>query len=245
MAFGLTGAPNTFQGTMNATLKPLLCKCVLVFFDDILIYSSSWEDHIQHLQQVFSLLSNDKWQIKPSKCSFGQQSVSYLGHVVSQSGVATDPSKIDSIKLWPQPKDVKQLRSFLGLACYYRKFVRHFAVIARPLTDLLKKGTLFIWTSVHSDAFAALKNALVTAPVLSLPNFAKPFQLQTDASVAGVGAVLLQDGHPLAFVSKALGPRTRTCPPTKNNTWQSLWQSNSGDHICNMLNLQSSLTSEA
>lgn len=206
MAFGLTGAPNTFQGAMNSTLKPLLRKCVLVFFDDILIYSATWEEHIQYLQQVFTLLSNDKWQIKLSKCTFGQQSVSYLGHVVSQSGVATDPSKIDSIQLWPEPKDVKQLRSFLGLAGYYRKFVRHFAVMAWPLTDLLKKGALFIWTSVHSEAFAALKHALVTAPVLSLPNFDKPFQLQTDASDAGVGAVLLQDGHPLAFVSKALGP---------------------------------------
>jgi hypothetical protein len=209
MAFGLTGAPNTFQGAKNSTLKPLLCKCVLVFFDDILIYSATWEEHIQHLQQVFTLLSNDKWQIKLSKCTFGQQSVSYLGHVVSQSGVATDPSKIDSIQLWPEPKDVKQLRSFLGIAGYHRKFVRHFAVMARPLTDLLKKGALFIWTSVHLEAFAALKHALVTALVVSSPNFDKPFQLQTDASDAGVGAVLLQDGHPLVFVSKALGPRTR------------------------------------
>jgi hypothetical protein len=173
------------------------------------MYSATWEEHIQHLQQVFTLLSNDKWQIKLSKCTFGQQSVSYLGHVVSQSGVATDPSKIDSIQLWPEPKDVKQLRSFLGIAGYYRKFVRHFAVMARPLTDLLKKGALFIWTSVHSEAFAALKHALVTALVVSSPNFDKPFQLQTDASDAGVGAVLLQDGHPLVFVSKALGPRTR------------------------------------
>jgi hypothetical protein len=148
-------------------------------------------------------LAKDKWLVKLSKCRFGQQSISYLGHIVSQSGVATDPAKIDAIKLWPQPTDVKQLRSFLGLAGYYRKFVRHFAVIARPLTDLLKKGSLFIWTSVHSSAISALKNALVQALVLALPDFSKEFQLQTDATV------LLQGGHPLAFVSKALGPRTR------------------------------------
>lgn len=144
-----------------------------------------------------------------SKCRFGQQSISYLGHVVSAAGVDTDPSKVDSIKLWPKPSDVKQLRSFLGLAGYYHKFMHHFAIIARLLTDLLKKGALFVWTAVHAKAFATLKAALVDAPVLALPNFSKPFQLQTDTSEAGVGVVLLQDGHPLAFISKSLGPRTR------------------------------------
>jgi hypothetical protein len=201
MAFGLTGAPNTFQGAMNATLKPLLRKCVIVFFDDILVYSSSWEEHLQHLFQVFTLLSTDHWQIKLSKCRFGQQSISYLGHVVGPSGVGTDPSKIDSIKQWPEPADVKQLRSFLGLAGYYRKFVRHYAIIAWPLTDLLKKGALFVWTDMHKSSFAALKSALIEAPVLGLPNFAKPFQLHTDACDSGVGAVLLQDGHPLAYIT--------------------------------------------
>ena len=102
MAFGLTGAPNTFQGAMNSTLKPLLRKCVIVFFDDILVYSATWEDHLQHLRQVFDLLAKDKWLVKLSKCRFEQQSISYLGHIVSNSGVATDPAKIDSIKLWPQ-----------------------------------------------------------------------------------------------------------------------------------------------
>jgi hypothetical protein len=144
-----------------------------------------------------------------SKCYFGQQSISYLGHAVSAAGVGTNPSKVDCIKLWPEPSDVKQLHSFLGLAGYYRKFVCHFAIIARPLTDLLKKGVLFVWTVVHAKAFATLKAALVDAPILALPNFSKPFQLQIDASEAGVGAMLLQDGHPLAFISKSLGLRTR------------------------------------
>ena len=156
-----------------------------------------------------SLLARDQWQVKLSKCKFAQQSVSYLGHIVSKSGVATDPSKVQSIKEWPVPQDLKQLRSFLGLAGYYRNFVHHFAVIARPLTDLLKKGALFVWTPSHQSAFTALQHALMTAPVLALPDFSKPFQIQTDASEFGVGAVLLQDNHPLAFVSKALGPRTR------------------------------------
>lgn len=194
---------------MNVTLKPLLRKCVLVFFDDILIYSKTLEEHVEHIQQVFSLLAQDKWLLKHSKCQFAQQSIAYLGHVISADGVSTDPSKIQSIQSWPIPTDAKQLRSFLGLARYYQKFVRHFAIMARPLNDLLKKGTLFLWTSVHDGAFASLKNALVIAPVLALPDFSRPFQIQTDASDMGVGAVLLQDGHPLAFISKALGPRTR------------------------------------
>lgn len=210
MAFGLTGAPNTFQGAMNTTLHPVLRKCALVFFDDILVYSRTLEEHVQHLRQVFTLLAHDQWKVKMSKCRFAQQSISYLGHIVSHQGVSTDPSKIDSIKQWPQPQNIKELRSFLGLAGYYRKFVQGFAVIARPLSDLLKKGMPFVWTPVHQLAFEALKNALMEAPVLALPDFGKPFQLQTDASDSGVGAVLLQDGHPLAFVSKSLGLCTRT-----------------------------------
>ena len=209
MAFGLIGAPNTFQGAMNTTLHPLLCRCALVFFDDILVYSHTLEDHIQHLRQVFTLLARDQWKVKISKCRFAQQSISYLGHIVSHNGMSTDPSKIESIQQWPQPQNIKELRSFLGLASYYRKFMQHFATLARPLTDLLKKGPIFIWTPAHQAALDALKFALVSALVLALPDFSKPFQLQTDASDSGVGAVLLQDGHPLAFVSKSLGPRTR------------------------------------
>lgn len=147
--------------------------------------------------------------MKFSKCRFAQQSISYLGHVVSYHGVSIDPSKIDAVQQWPTPQNIKELRSFLGLAGYYRKFMRNYAILARPLTDLLKKGSLFVWTPVHQGAFEALKSALVSTPVLSQPDFSKQFQLQTDACDAGVGAVLLQDGHPLAFVSKALGPRTR------------------------------------
>lgn len=209
MFFGLTGAPNTFQGAMNSTLQPLLRKCALVFFDDILVYSNTLEEHIQYLHQVFTLLEKDSWMIKFSKCRFAQQQIAYLGHTISSKGVSTDPAKVQAVQDWPLPQDVKQLRSFLGLAGYYRKFAKNFVVMAKPLTELLKKGSLFVWTHTHSVAFSALKEALVSAPVLALPNFERPFQIQTDACDRGVGAVLLQDGHPLAFVSKALGPRTR------------------------------------
>jgi hypothetical protein len=154
--------------------------------------------------------------VKLSKCRFAQQSIAYLGHVISSAGVATDLDKVQSIRNWPVPQDLKQRRSFLGLARYYRKFVHHFAVIARPLIDLLKKGVYFVWTSMHDMAFSTLKQALMTAPVLALPDFSKPFSIQTDPSELGVGAVLLQEGHPLAFVSKALGPRTRSLSTYEN-----------------------------
>lgn len=136
MAFGLCGAPGTFQGAMNTTLAPLLRKCVLVFFDDILIYSPTFEMHLEHLKQVLELLAKDQWVVKLSKCRFAQQSITYLGHVISAEGISTDRAKVDVVQAWPTPKSVKELRSFLGLAGYYRKFVRHFAVIAKPLTNL-------------------------------------------------------------------------------------------------------------
>ena len=209
MAFGLCGAPGTFQGAMNTTLAPLLRKCVLVFFDDILVYSETLEDHWEHLKLVFQLLAKDQWAVKLSKCSFVQQQISYLGHIISSQGVATDPAKVEAVNSWPQPTSVKELRSFLGLAGYNRKFVRHFAVIAKPLTELLKKNVLFVWTPDHTASFQALKQALVTAPVLVMPDFSLPFCLETDASKLDVGAVLLQQGHPLAFISKPLGLKTQ------------------------------------
>jgi hypothetical protein len=209
MSFGLTGAPGTFQDAMNTTLAPYLRKFVLVFFDDILLYSATLEDHLQHLRLVFELLTRDKWTLKLSKCAFAQTQISYLGHVISAVGVGTDPSKLDAISQWPSPSSVKELRSFLGLAGYYRRFVRHFGIISKPLTNLLRKNILFIWTPAHESAFTALKSALCNSPVLALPNFERSFTIETDASESGVGAVLMQDGHPLAFLSKALGPKTR------------------------------------
>ncbi|WVZ90409.1 hypothetical protein U9M48_036715 [Paspalum notatum var. saurae] len=209
MAFGLSGAPATFQGAMNATLAPVLRKCVLVFFDDILIYSKTLEEHVSHLRLVLELLHNDQWKVKLSKCTFMQNKLTYLGHVISAQGVGTDPAKIEAILSWPTPTNVKELRSFLGLAGYYRKFVKHFGVISQPLNELLKKNTLFVWTFDHDVAFRELKQALVSAPVLGLPNFAKPFCIETDASGLGIGAILIQEGHPLAYISKALSPKHR------------------------------------
>jgi hypothetical protein len=170
---------------MNITLHPLLCKCVLVFFDDILVYSKTLEEHLDHLRQVFSLLEKDGWLLKLSKCRFAKQEIAYLGHVISANGVATDPSKIQSIQARPHPQDIKQLRSFLGLAGYYRNFVQRYALLARPLTDLLKKGVCFVWTPAHDSAFEALKAALVTAPSWLCPTSPRRFTYRLTPLTAG------------------------------------------------------------
>jgi transposase InsO family protein len=207
MPFGLTGAPATFQDFMNHILSPLLRQCVVVFLDDILVYSDTLERHIEHLEQVFRILQQNQLKLKLSKCKFAQDKLEFLGHMISANGIATDPSKVAVIKDWPIPSSVKEIRSFLGIAGYYRRFVAGFGIICKPLTNLLKKDQLFVWTSSTQQAFDALKEALIHAPVLAIPNFTKEFVIETDASGVGIGAVLQQEGHPIAFISKALGQK--------------------------------------
>lgn len=153
MPFGLTGAPGTFQGAMNTTLAPCLRKFVLVCFEDILIYSSFLAEHIDHLRTVFELLAKDNWKLKLTKCSFAQTKISYLGHTISAAGVSTYPAKLEAISAWSVPASVKERRFFLGLAGYYRRFMRNYGTISKPLINLPKKNTLFIWTLDHEIAF--------------------------------------------------------------------------------------------
>jgi hypothetical protein len=210
MPFGLSCAPATFQAAMNSIFAHMIRKTVLVFMDDILIYSKTLADHKEHLQSVFMLLEENKLCIKKSKCSFAKQSLEYLGHIIGANGVSTDPSKIAAVQQWPTPTNVKQLRGFLGLTGYYRKFIRQYGVICRPLTTLLCKNVPYVWSPQVQDAFITLKHALTQAPVLALPDFSKEFVIETDACATGVGAVLMQQGHPLAFLGKALGPKNQS-----------------------------------
>jgi len=176
---------------------------VLVFFDDILIYSTTLEEHQHHLTVVLNILKNHQLFAKKSKCSFGCQEIEYLGHLISKNGVRADPKKIESMLNWPFPSTLKSLRGFLGLTGYYRKFIKGYGSIAAPLTSLLRKNS-FEWTPTAKEAFTALKNAVTNPPVLILPDFTKPFIIQCDASGCGVGAVLMQQERPIAFMSQAI-----------------------------------------
>ena len=203
MPFGLTNAPATFQGLMNTVFKSLLRKCVLIFFDDILVYSSSMEEHEEHLKSVFALMRSNKLFAKMSKCAFATDRVEYLGHYIQAEGISTDPNKIKAVAEWAIPVSLKQLRGFLGLAGYYRSYVKSFGIIARPLTALTKKGC-FGWSEEATEAFNNLKRALCEAPVLALPRFDLPFVVETDVCGEGIGAVLMQEGHPIAYISRHL-----------------------------------------
>jgi hypothetical protein len=188
---------------MNSIFAPYMRKFVLLFMNDILIYSRTLDDHVQHIRLVLQTLLQHKLFLKFKKCAFAQQNIEYLGHVISNDGVSTDPSKIDAMVNWHVPKSLTEVRGFLGLTGYYRKFVRNYGILDKPLTSLLKSKT-FSWSKEADDAFQALKQAMTFVPVLTLPDFSISFEIETDACDRGVGAVLIQNGHPVAFFSKAL-----------------------------------------
>jgi hypothetical protein len=201
LPFGLCNAPATFQSLMNDIFRQHLRRFILVFFDDILFYTKTCQEHMECLQTTLEILRNNCMVVNFKKCSFGKQQVEYLGHIISAAGVAPDKDKVAAVESWPRPKTVKE---FSG---YYRRFIFNYGKIAAPLTSLLKKEAVFHWTDSAEIAFVQFKQALVTAPVLALPNFKETFTIETNASGGGIGAVLLQKGHPIAFISKAMGPK--------------------------------------
>ncbi|KAH9724161.1 hypothetical protein KPL70_007389 [Citrus sinensis] len=210
MPFGLCNAPSTFQAIMNSIFCPYLRQFILVFFDDILVYSPTWELHLTHVRKTLEILKKHSFFVKANKCDFGKHELEYLGHIVTNQGVKVDGKKIEAMVAWPQPTNTTELRGFLGLTGYYRKFVRNYGVLARPLTNLLKKGN-FKWDEDAISAFTMLKQAMTTTPTLAMPNFNEPFTIETDASGDGIGAVLTQQGRPIAYMSRALGIAKRTC----------------------------------
>jgi hypothetical protein len=207
MPFGLTNAPSTLMRLMNEVFRPLIGKFVVVYFDDILIYSKSLNEHIEHLHAVFCALREARLFANLEKCTFCTDRVAFLGYVVTPQGIEVDEAKIEVIKSWPIPATLTQLQSFLGLAGFYQCFVRDFSTIATPLNDLMKKGVSFRWGAAQDQAFHIVMDKLTHAPLLQLSDFGKTFDLKCDASGIGIGGVLLQEGQPIAYFSEKLsGP---------------------------------------
>ena len=213
LPFGLTSAPATFQRLMEKVLQGLHWKTLLLYMDDIIVVSPDFDTHISRLEEVLQRLQKAGLKLKPTKCKLLQDQVEYLGHVVSAQGVATDPKKIEAIKDWPTPKDMKGLQAFLGLAGYYRQYIQDYATIAKPLTVLTGKGVEWKWGMEAENAFQELKRRLINAPILSYPDPKLPYILDTDASAVGVGAVLSQvqdeEEKVVAYFSKTLSPAER------------------------------------
>jgi hypothetical protein len=212
MSFGLTNTPAYFMYLMNSLFMTELDKFIVVFIDDILIYSKNEKGHAKHLGIVLQRLRDHKLYAKFSKCEFWLKSVKLLGHTISQDGISADPSQVQEVMDWKPPKSVHQIRSFVGLAGYYRRFIPDFSRIEKPMTELLKKGVKFVWREACEKAFHTLRQHLTSAPVLVQPDNSKPFEVFCDASRTGLGCVLTQDGRVIAYASWALRPHEINYP---------------------------------
>ncbi|OMO58913.1 reverse transcriptase [Corchorus capsularis] len=212
MPFGLTNAPAAFMDLMNRVFKDYLDKFVVVFIDDILVYSKSMEEHGEHLRLVLQILREKKLYAKFKKCEFWLDSVAFLGHVVSKDGISVDPEKVKAIVEWSRPTNATEVRSFLGLAGYYRRFVEGFSSIAMPMTKLTRKGAKFEWTKECEKSFKELKERLTSASVLTVPDGSGGFTIYSDASKKGLGCVLMQNGKVVAYASRQLKPYERNYP---------------------------------
>jgi hypothetical protein len=201
MSFRLTNAPAHFMYLMNSVFMLELDKFVVVFIDDIMIYSKSEEEHVQHLRVILQRLRDHQLYAKFSKCAFWLKKVLFLGHVMSAEGIAVDPTKVKEVLDWKSPRSITQICSFLELTGYYRRFISNFSKIAKPMTQLLEKEAKFKWSTQCEEAFLTLKKLLTTTPVLAQPDIEKSFDVYCDASGTSIGGVLMQDGRAIAYTS--------------------------------------------
>ena len=203
MPFGLTGAPSTFMRLMNEVLGPFLGKFIVFYLNDILIYCRGITEHLSHLQQLFEVLRKQRLYAKLEKCSFLLPEVNFLGYIIGKTGVKVDPSKVQAIKDWPVPTTLPLIRSFHGLASFYRRFIKNFSTIIAPITECTNKGKCE-WNAEAQQAFDTIKELMCRASILKLPDFTKLFELECDACGTGVGTVLVQEGRPIAYFSEKL-----------------------------------------
>ncbi|KAI3695399.1 hypothetical protein L1987_78396 [Smallanthus sonchifolius] len=212
MSFGLTNAPAAFMDLMNRVCRPMQDRSVIVFIDDILIYSKSEGDHACHLKEVLEALKKEKLYAKFSKCVFWLREVQFQGHVINPNGIMVEPAKILTVREWNIPKTPTEIRSFLGLAGYYRRFIQDFSKIASPLTKLTRKKVKYEWGLTQDEAFKELKKRLTHAPVLAFPEGNEDLVVYSDASGQGLGCVLMQRGKVIAYASRQLKIHEATYP---------------------------------
>jgi hypothetical protein len=212
MPFGLTNAPSVFMDLMSRVFHEYLDTFVVVFIDDILVYSADRVKHEEHLRTVMEKLREKKLFAKIKKCEFWLEEVSFMGHVVNKNGLAVDPAKVKAVVEWERPTNVREIRSFLGLAGYYRRFIEKFSSLSGPLTALTRKNAPFIWSVECEESFQELKWRLVTAPVLTLPVESVGYVVYTDASKKGLGCVLMQQGRVVAYASRQLKEHEKDYP---------------------------------
>src|SRR5690606_5336831 len=230
MTFGLSNAPATFERLMDSVLRGLKWQICLCYLDDILVFSSTFEEHLARLRSVLNALSQAGLQLNHKKCHFGQRQAKVLGHVVDASGVHPDSEKVRAVTEFPLPKNVKELQSFLGLCSYFRRFVPNFAHRAHALHELLRTGVSWEWTGPADAAFEDLKKCLSTPPVLAHYNPQAAVELHTDASSYGLGAVLLQEcsnaKRPIAYASRSLTGAERNYSTTERECLAIVWALN-------------------
>jgi len=210
--FEFTNAPSTFMRLINHVLRAFIGKFIVVYFDDILIYSKKIDEHISHLRQVLDVLKKESLYANLKKCDFCIDRIVFLGYMVSAKGIEMDEAKVKAIQEWPPPKSITDVRSFHGLASFYRRFVKDFSMIASPLTEIVKKTVGFKWGEKQENAFSLLKSKLISAPLLSLPDFNKAFEIECDASEIGIGVVLMQEKRSIAYFSEKLNSATLNYP---------------------------------
>jgi hypothetical protein len=212
ISFGLTNAPAYFMYLMNKVFMEFLNKFVVVFIDDILVYSKNEEEHEEHLRLVLQKLRENQLYAKLSKCEFWLSEILFLGHVTTDGGVAVDPGKVRDVLKWETPTLVSEIQSFLRLAGYYRRFIEGFSKIVKPLNSLLEKGKEFVWSEACQDSFDELRKRLTTAPVLVMPDIHKSFDIYCDASKQGHSCVLMHEDHVIAYASRQLRKHEQNYP---------------------------------
>ena len=214
LPFGLINSPSVFERLMERVFAGLTFLILLIYLDDIIVYSKTFDEHLENLKTVLERLKGINLKLNPKKCNLLCKKVAFLGHEVSEQGIATDPAKIQSVKDWPEPKSVTEVRQFVGLASYYRKFIPNFATICKPLHKLTQKDVKFDWNEQCQTAFDTVKHLLTSAPILSYPLLqGQPFVLDCDSSNVGAGAVLsqLQNGEEkvISYFSQCLSRSER------------------------------------